>query len=247
MKEQVYVVTGATGGIGQVLARRLKQAGGKLYLSARNKAKLLPLAEELDAIPLLLDSTDPSAVAETCQIIKKTTGQISGLAHCVGSLLLKPAHLTKTEEWMGTLATNLSSAFFWLKGSINLMDTGEGGSIVLVSSAAARLGLAHHEAIASAKAGLHGLAISAAATYANKNIRINVVAPGLVESPLTEQLLSNPRIKEESVKKHALKHLGTPDDVASALLWLLHPEQKWVTGQIIGVDGGLASIMAKGV
>lgn len=246
MTDRVYIVTGATGGVGQALARRLHQYGATLYLSARDEAKLLPLAQELNATPLLLDATDAGSVDEALKTVQTQAGRLDGLAHCVGSLILKPAHLTKPDEWLHTLNTNLSSAFYWLRASVRLMEKSGGGSVVFVSSAAARLGIANHEAIAAAKAGLHGLALSAAATYAPKNIRVNVVAPGLVESPLTEKLLNSDLARQESVKKHALNRLGTPEQVASALDWLLNPEQDWVTGQIIGVDGGLATIAPRG-
>ena len=246
MTDRVYIVTGATGGVGQALARRLHQSGATLYLSARDEAKLLPLTQALNARPLLLDTTDAGAIDEALKTVQAQAGRLDGLAHCVGSLILKPAHLTKPDEWLHTMNTNLSSAFYWLRASVRLMEKSGGGSVVFVSSAAARLGIANHEAIAAAKAGLHGLALSAAATYAPKNIRVNVVAPGLVESPLTEKLLNSDLARQESVKKHALNRLGTPEQVASALDWLLNPEQDWVTGQIIGVDGGLATIAPKG-
>ncbi len=246
MTDRVYIVTGATGGVGQALARRLHQSGATLYLSARDEAKLLPLTQALNARPLLLDTTDAGAIDEALKTVQAQAGRLDGLAHCVGSLILKPAHLTKPDEWLHTMNTNLSSAFYWLRASVRLMEKSGGGSVVFVSSAAARLGIANHEAIAAAKAGLHGLALSAAATYAPKNIRVNVVAPGLVESPLTEKLLNSNLARQESVKKHALNRLGTPEQVASALDWLLNPEQDWVTGQIIGVDGGLATIAPKG-
>jgi NAD(P)-dependent dehydrogenase (short-subunit alcohol dehydrogenase family) len=246
MTDRVYIVTGATGGVGQALARRLHQSGATLYLSARDEAKLLPLAHALNATPMLLDATDSGAIDEALQTLQTQAGRLDGLAHCVGSLILKPAHLTRPDEWLHTLNTNLSSAFYWLRASVRLMEKSSGGSVVFVSSAAARMGIANHEAIAAAKAGLHGLALSAAATYAPKNIRVNVVAPGLVESPLTEKLLAGAQARQESVKKHALNRLGTPEQVASALDWLLNPEQNWVTGQIIGVDGGLATIAPRG-
>ena len=99
-----------------------------------------------------------------------------------------------------------------------------------------------HEAIAAAKSGIVGLALAAAASHATRGLRFNVVAPGLVRTPMTEGLLSSPASEKASVAMHALGRLGEPDDVASAILWLLSPEQSWVTGQVIGVDGGLARL-----
>ena len=117
-----------------------------------------------------------------------------------------------------------------------------GGSIVLVSSAAARTGLANHEAIAAAKAGVMGLTLSAAASYAARGIRVNCVAPGLVETPLAARITGNEGSLQASKAMHALGRIGQPGDVASAMAWLLDPANSWVTGQVIGVDGGLGTI-----
>jgi NAD(P)-dependent dehydrogenase (short-subunit alcohol dehydrogenase family) len=124
-----------------------------------------------------------------------------------------------------------------------MMSTG--GSIALVSTAAARTGLANHEAIAAAKGGVIGLTLSAAATYASRNIRVNCVAPGLTATPLAARITSNEAALKASQAMHALGRIGQPEEVASALAWLLDPENSWVTGQILGVDGGLGSIRPK--
>ncbi len=122
----------------------------------------------------------------------------------------------------------------------------EGGSIVLVSSAAAQIGLANHEAIAAAKGGIAGLTLSAAASYAPSGVRVNAVAPGLVQTKLTERLTSSERAEEASRAMHALGRLGEPEDVASAIAFLLDPANSWITGQVIGVDGGLGSVRPRG-
>jgi NAD(P)-dependent dehydrogenase (short-subunit alcohol dehydrogenase family) len=121
----------------------------------------------------------------------------------------------------------------------------DGGSIVLVSTAAARIGIANHEAIAAAKAGILGLTLSAAATYAGRRIRVNAVAPGLVETPLSERITRSEANRKASEAMHALGRLGKPGDVASLMAWLLDPENEWVTGQVFGVDGGLATLRSR--
>jgi NAD(P)-dependent dehydrogenase (short-subunit alcohol dehydrogenase family) len=118
-----------------------------------------------------------------------------------------------------------------------------GGAIVLVSSAAARTGIRNHDAIAAAKAGIIGLTLSAAATYAPRRIRVNCVAPGMVESPLTGSLLATPAHREASAQMHPLGRIGQPAEVARTIAWLLSPLQGWITGQVIGVDGGLGSVL----
>ena len=119
------------------------------------------------------------------------------------------------------------------------------GSVVLISSAAARIGLANHEAIAAAKAGILGLTLSAAATYASRGLRVNAVAPGLVRTPMTTRITSNEKAAESSRGLHALGRLGEPEDVARMIAWLLDPAQSWVTGQVFGVDGGLSSVRSR--
>lgn len=147
-------------------------------------------------------------------------------------------------EWRQTLSANLDTAFATVRaGSAAMMRSG--GSIVLMSTAAASVGLANHEAIAAAKSGVEGLALSAAASYARRGIRVNVVAPGLVRTPLSEALTRSEATEKASVSMHALGRLGEPEDVARAIAWLLDSEQSWVTGQVLGVDGGLGSVRAQ--
>jgi NAD(P)-dependent dehydrogenase (short-subunit alcohol dehydrogenase family) len=106
----------------------------------------------------------------------------------------------------------------------------------------AQVGLNNHEAIAAAKAGIMGLTRSAAATYARRGVRVNAVAPGLVETPMSEHILSSDQGRKQSEAMHALGRLGQPDDIARAICWLVDPENDWVTGQVLGVDGGLGTL-----
>jgi NAD(P)-dependent dehydrogenase (short-subunit alcohol dehydrogenase family) len=236
-----YLVFGATGGVGASLCRRLAARGARLTVAGRNGDKLQTLADELHAVAHPLDATRFEEVNACLEKAVELRGRLDGVANCVGSLLLKPAHATSEAEWSSTVATNLTAAFAVVRAAAKaMMNTG--GSIVLVSSAAARIGLANHEAIAAAKAGVIGLTLAAAATYASRGIRVNCVAPGLVRTPLTERLTANEAALKASTAMHALGRIGEPGDVAAALEWLLSPEQSWVTGQVLGVDGGLGSI-----
>jgi len=117
-----------------------------------------------------------------------------------------------------------------------------GGSIVLMSSCAATTGLVNHEAIAAAKAAVEGLTRSAAATYAANNLRINAVAPGLVDTPMSKRITSNETALKASTAMHPLGRIGQPDEVAATIEWLLNGDADWITGQVIGVDGGLARV-----
>jgi NAD(P)-dependent dehydrogenase (short-subunit alcohol dehydrogenase family) len=121
------------------------------------------------------------------------------------------------------------------------------GSVVFVSSAAARLGLVNHEAIAAAKAGVQGLVLSAAASYARRGLRFNCVAPGLTATPLTARITGSEMAAKASLSMHALGRFGQPEEVAAAIEFLLDPANSWITGQVLGVDGGLGSVWSKGV
>lgn len=239
------LIFGATGGIGAALARRLSGAGWRVALSARGAERLQDLGQELGASTEAADATDPNAVENSFSAAWEKFGRLDGVVNCCGSILLKPAHLTTGEEWSKTLGANLTTAFHVLRSATSRMMRSGGGSIVLISSAVAQRGMINHEAIAAAKAGVVGLAQSAAATYARYNIRVNCVAPGLTRTPLTESLTRHEAPLKASAALHPLGRIGEPHEVASAIAWLLDPEQCWVTGQVIGVDGGLSSVQAR--
>lgn len=239
-----YLVFGATGGIGESLCRRLASRGASLTLAARNGDKLRRLGEELQTATFPLDATSFEEVEACVERALQVHGRLDGVANCIGSLLLKPAHSTSESEWLSTVATNLTTAFAVVRAAAKAMFNA-GGSIVLVSSAAARIGLANHEAIAATKAGVVGLTLSAAATYGARGVRVNCVAPGLVRTPLTARLTANDASLKASTSMHAVGRIGEPQDVAAAIEWLLSPEQSWVTGQVLGIDGGLGSIRSR--
>jgi len=239
-----FLVFGATGGIGSALTRHLAQHGDQVALASRDQAKLAPLADELGAPMFPVDATDLEAVAKVTTEVQEQFGGLDGIANCVGSVFLKPAHLTSHEDWQQTLATNLTSAFAVVRAAGDALRQ-SGGSVVLMASAAARAGLPNHEAIAAAKGGVISLALSAAATYSRANIRFNVVAPGLVKTAATSRITESPAGSKASLGMHPLGRFGEPDEVASAIQWLLDPAQSWITGQVLGVDGGLADLKVR--
>lgn len=227
-EQRVYAILGASGGIGSVLCERLENEGALVERISRRDHPAFDAADFASVDAFLGDAF-------------AAHGRIDGVACCVGSILLKPAHLTSEAEYSSTISANLTSAFAAIRAAARVMMQ-SGGSIVLVSSAAARAGLANHEAVAAAKGGVIGLTLSAAATYASRGIRVNCVAPGLVDTPLSARITSNESALKASAAMHALGRIGRPGDVASAIAWLLDPEQGWVTGQVLGVDGGLGSL-----
>jgi NAD(P)-dependent dehydrogenase (short-subunit alcohol dehydrogenase family) len=241
------IIFGASGGIGSALARQLAAQGCHLSLVARDQGRLDALADELRADSFSLDATDSAAVERCVADVSEKHCRVDGVVNCAGSLLLKPAHLTTDAEWAAVLGANLTSAFHILRSATaRMMKTG-GGSIVMMSSAVAQRGMINHEAIAAAKAGVAGLALSAAATYARYNIRVNCVAPGLTRTPLTQALTKNEASLKLSAALHPLGRIGEPEEVANAIRWFLSPENSWVTGQVLAVDGGLSSVQARAV
>ena len=245
----VGILIGGSGGIGSALARRLAAQGWRLVLTGtgRDPARLAAVAAETGAEAHTLDARDSAAVDALVRSVVAAHGRLDGVANCAGSVLLKPAHLTSDAEFADTLAINLSTAFHLVRAAARvMMRQPGGGSIVLCSSVAAQRGLANHEAIGAAKAGVEGLALAAAASYARSGVRVNCVAPGLVRTDLTQALTRHEAMVKASAAMHPLGRIGEASEVASAMAWLLAPEQGWVTGQVIGVDGGLGRVQARG-
>ena len=242
----VVFVLGATGGIGAATARVLRDAGHVVVVGGRDPERTAALGASLDAPAVVVDATDSASVDAAVARVVAEHGRIDGAVSCVGTLLLKAAHHTKDDEWTQTLTVHATSAFFLLRAAVRVMQTQEGGgSIVLTSSAAAQIGLANHEAVAAAKGAIEGLVRAAAASYAARGVRINAVAPGLVRTRLTERITNNPAALSSSLALHPLNRVGEPDDVARAIAFLVDPAQRFVTGQIVGVDGGLATLKTR--
>lgn len=241
---KVILVLGANGGLGSSVCRLLVSSGYKVVCAGRNKQQIIDLARELGTIGITCDATDFASMASCFEETAIEFARLDGVVNAVGSLHLKPAHTTTEEDWMNAIQTNLTSAFACVKYGAKAMMA-NGGSIVLVSSAAAHTGMPNHEAIAAAKGGVSSLSRAAAATYARHNIRVNCVAPGLMNTNLTRSITTNQAQLEASAQMHPLGRIGTPHDVAPAVEWLLSEKSSWVTGEEIKIDGGLASLKGR--
>jgi len=234
------VIFGASSGIAGSLVNSLKQAGHSLFLVGRSGQKLSQFGEQgFETCICNFESFDEAenAMAQA----KEKLGSIDGVVNCAGSLILRPAHLVSREQWDETIMNNLTTAFSVVRAATKYMDS---GSIVLCSTAAVRIGIKNHEVIAAAKGGVEGLVRAAAASYARKGIRVNGVAPGLTRTPLSERIVGNEASLKASEDMHALGRIGESEEVASAIEFLLNKKQSWVTGQILGVDGGLSSVLS---
>lgn len=237
-----YLILGGAGGIGSALARRLADRSAELTLAGRSPGPLEELADELGAEAVELNARDFDAVDDVVSRLTED-GPLHGAANCVGSIVLKPAHMISRDDFDEVLGQNLVSAFALVRAmGRHATRQDDGASVALVSTTAARVGLPNHDAIAAAKAGVEGLARSAAATYAGGGLRVNVVAPGLVDTPLASRITGNDKALKASEKMHPLGRIGQPDEIARVLEWLMAPEGSWVTGQVIGVDGGVSTV-----
>ncbi len=240
--EKVALVTGAAGGLGRSVADRLASEGWKLVLTGRDGERLTHAYGDRH----LQIAADCSTVAGARQILDfaRAHGLLpTALAHCVGNIRLGALHRVSEEDFSDCLSANLISAFHTLAAFVGaLRDTRSQGAAVLVSSAAARIGTPNHEAVAAAKAGVEGLVRGAAATYAAAGIRINALAPGIMDSPASAGILGSAAGREAAARQYPLPGIGSTDELAELMVWLLSEKAARVTGQIWSMDAGFSSI-----
>ncbi len=235
--ENHLILFGASGGIATALRQCLEKQNWRITAVTRNPENVLDPGPHTRIVKA--DATTESGVRAAFAFAETEFGIPSTSVNCLGNVLLKPVHRTSVLEFSEVMKLHVFSSFLILREACGKMKPGS--SIALLSSVAVQTGLHNHESIAAAKGAIEGLTRSAAATYAPKGIRVNAVAPGLTETPATANLCKEPA-RSISEKMHPLGRIGQPRDVASALAWLIDPEQSWVTGQILHIDGGLGQL-----
>lgn len=238
----IALVTGASGGLGQAVARELREQGWTVALVGRDLARLRA-AFGAEAACIAADVSTPDGARTAVAQCQRELGLPTALAHCAGTTLLAPLHRTAPEMYRSCLTANLDSAFFTLGAFMDaLREARQPGAAVLVSSVVARIGVANHEAIAAAKAGVEGLVRSAAATYAPSRIRVNAVAPGIMDTPAVARIIGTEAARAGAAKQYPLPGIGDPADLARLMAWLLSDQAGWITGQVWAMDGGFSSV-----
>ena len=233
-----YLIFGATGSIGSKLSENMHESDKEIHLIGRDEEELKKLASKLNSEYSVIDILSDN-LSET---IKENFGDknISGIAYCIGSIDLKPLRVSKKEDFKKCLDVNFFPVIEIIKSLQDNLKKNS-GSIILFSTVAVKKGFTNHAIISSAKGAIEGLTVSLAAEFA-PNIRVNCIAPSLTNSKMSQSILKNKMMADGIAKSHPMKRIGQAADIASMAKFLLSDESPWITGQIIGVDGGKSSL-----
>ncbi len=228
MEKNILLIGGSTG-IGLEIANQLVKENN-VIVASRNKGELNDDIKHLE-FDVLKDNIEDLDLPK----------EIHGLVYCPGSINLKPFKMLKHKDFEEEMNLNFLSLVKVVQGVMPKLKEAENASLVFFSTVAVKVGMPFHTSVAAAKGAIEGFAKSLAAEYA-PSLRVNVIAPSLTDTPLAEKLLSNDSKKEKMSERHPLKRVGNAKDIANAATFLLSDENSWITGQIIGVDGGLSTL-----
>ena len=226
---RTILLIGGNSGIGLATARLLQANGDNLLAAARNPAPL----EEIGIPTQPFEADHP--------ILSNLPPLLDGLVYFPGTITLKPFHRLTAEDFLRDFQVNCLGAAVAIQAALPALKAASSASVVLFSSVAVVQGMAFHASIAAAKAAVEGLTRSLAAELA-PTIRVNAIAPSLTDTPLAGNLLNSDAKMDASAKRHPLQQVGDPDDVARLVAFLLAPESRFMTGQILRPDGGLSSV-----
>lgn len=230
---KTILIAGAGKGIGLRTAELLSEQYKLITLSKSASEALDRLNTQFHQVDVANDSLDG---------MDNMPGELHGLVYCPGSINLKPFHRLKPEDFLEDYRQNVVGAVTLIQKVLPQLKQAGGASIVLFSTVAAKVGMPFHASVAAAKSAVEGLTKSLAAELAGSNIRVNAIAPSLTDTSLAASLLSTPEKREAAARRHPLQRVGTTDDMAQLAAFLLGPQSSWITGQVIGVDGGLGSV-----
>ena len=233
-----YLIFGATGSIGSSLANQLYDEKRDCHLIGRNEEELEKLANKLS---YSFSVCDVLKIDFTKKLLEELVDvEVLGMAYCVGSIDIKPFKLTKSSDFVSSYVLNLVAVTEIIRSFENNLKKNK-ASVVLFSTVAEKKGFVNHSIISSAKSGVEGLTVALAAEFA-PNIRVNCIAPSLTKSKMAKNVIKNSKIEDSIAKLHPLKRIGEGFDAANLANFLLSKNSSWITGQIIGVDGGRAAI-----
>ncbi|SFI62510.1 NAD(P)-dependent dehydrogenase, short-chain alcohol dehydrogenase family [Kaistella treverensis] len=225
------LIIGAGKGIGLASAKLLKTEN--VFTVSRN------LTTELEALNTTFYKAD---VTKDDLSGLKLPEELHGLVFCPGSINLRPFNRLLEDDFLADFNQNFLGAVKVIQKVLPALKKSRGASIVLFSTVAAKLGMPFHTSIAASKGAIEGFAKSLAAELSASKIRVNVIAPSLTDTTLADHLLSTEDKKIAAANRHPLQRIGTPEDSAQLVEFLLSEKSSWMTGQIIGVDGGLGNI-----
>jgi 3-oxoacyl-[acyl-carrier protein] reductase len=242
LKDKVAVVTGASQGIGRDTALALAEAGAKVAVAARNEGKLVALAQEIaakggEAFAVKMDVADAEQIKAGFKAILEKFGRLDILVNNAAITRDGLAMRMKLDDWEAVLRTNLTGAHLCIQQAIMPMIRAKAGRIINISSVVARSGNAGQANYVAAKAGLIGLTKAIAMEIASRNITVNAVAPGFVETPMTDVL--SEKVKEELKTRIPLGRMGSGRDIAAAIVFLASDEAGYITGHVLDVNGGM--------
>lgn len=242
LKDKVAVVTGASQGIGRETALTLAEAGAKVVVAARNEEKLAALVQEIagkggEAFAVKLDVADAEQTKAAFKIILEKFGKVDILVNNAAINRDGLAVRMKADDWDAVLRTNLTGAHLCIQQVLPGMMKARAGRIINIASVVARMGNAGQANYVAAKAGLIGLTKAIAIEIASRNITVNAVAPGFIETPMTDVL--SDKVKEELRTRIPLGRMGSARDVAAAIVFLASDEACYITGHVLDVNGGM--------
>lgn len=237
MNSRTAFVTGASRGIGRACAERLAAAGYKVAIGARNRELLDQVAAAIGALPVAVDLASPDSIKEAFAMAAKELGPIHVLVNNAGITRDGLSMRMKREDWSAVLDTNLSGAFFACQQVMPGMMKERWGRIINIASVVGQSGNAGQANYVAAKAGLIGLTKSLAQELASRNITVNCVAPGFIETDMTGVL--SQEVRDKSLAAIPLKRFGRAEEIAAAVGFLAGEEASYITGAVINVNGGL--------
>ncbi len=245
--QPAILVFGGTGGIGAAIARALRNDGHAVHLAARDAGRLAALGAEIGAGHTACDVSEGDGITRAvAEAAERGGGALAGICYAVGTINLKPVARLTDADFERDFRVNALGAVKAVQAGLPALKAHAGtASVLLFSTVAVAQGFTAHASVAMAKGAIEGLTVALAAELAPK-IRVNCIAPSLTRTPLAAALTGNEAMATAIAQMHPLQRLGEADDIAPLAALLLSDKAGWISGQIIGVDGGRSTLRTKG-